>query len=262
MKKPCAFLLFLFPVVFISCHKKEAATNSTSTGNVTLAFAHYVNGSPVQLDTMIYTNAAGNLYEVDDFKYFISDVQFHKSDGSVTSIGNCTWCYYVDNTIPSTLTWNICDKLPLGTYDSISFRFGIISSKNLSNMFVNPPESAMAWPPMLGGGYHYMQLDGKWKDSVNNIDNFGTHLGIGRVIYGSDTIFVDNSFHVKLPSSEFTLLAGATPVIQIIMNIEKWYSNPYVFDFNYYGGYIMMNQDAMHKISANGWDVFTIGYIH
>jgi hypothetical protein len=263
----CLIPLFLaIGIIIISCKKDvittiKVAPAKDTTGNVTLSFAHYVNGNPVQLDTMIYTNAAGNLYEIDDFKYFISNVQFHKSNGIVKNINTCTWNYYVDNTIPSSLTWDICDKLPVGTYDTISFRFGFANAQNQTNMFLNPPESNMFWPMMLGGGYHYMQLDGKWRDSINQIENFNTHLGIGRVIYGSDTIFVDNSFIVKLPVS-FTLTATTTPVVQIIMNIDRWYNNPYVFDFNYYGQMIMMNQDAMHKISANGWDVFTVGAVH
>jgi hypothetical protein len=252
-------LFFIFGIIF-SCKNREPFTNNT--GNVTLVFAHYIDGSPMRTDTMIYTNAAGNHYEVHDVKYFISDVQFHKSGGSVININSCTWTYYVDNTIPSTLTWNICDKLPTGTYDSISFRFGIISSKNKSYMFVNPPESNMAWPDTLGGGYHYMQLDGKWRDSINQVENFNTHLGIGISMSGSSTTFIDNSFHVKLANSGFTLTGNSMPVIQIIMNIDSWYKTPYVFDFNYYGQMIMMNQDAMHKISANGYDVFTVGYKH
>jgi len=264
MKRSLLLLITLFFIIgiIISCTNEESVTNITTTGNVTLVFAHYVNGNPVQLDTMIYTNAAGNPYEVDDVRYFISDVQFHKSGGAVINIDDCKWAYYVDNTIPSTLTWNICDKLPTGKYDSISFRFGIISSKNHSHMFVNPPESSMEWPDMLGGGYHYMQLDGKWKDSINQVENFNTHLGIGMSISGNDTTFIDNSFHVTLTHSGFTLTGNSTVAIQIIMNIDSWYKTPYVFNFNHYGQMIMMNEDAMHKISANGYDVFTGGYIH
>jgi len=254
-------LIMLIACAF-SCKKEKVLEEVSKTGNVVLKFAHFVDGNPVQLDTMIYTNAAGNPYQINDFRYFISDVQFHKSGGTFINIKDCTWAHYVDNAIPSTLTWNICDKLPTGTYDYISFCFGITSLKNLSNTFVNPPESNMAWPDILGGGYHYMQLDGKWKDSLNQVENFNTHLGIGRVIVGSDTIFVDNSFHVTLANSGFTLSASATSEIQIVMNIDSWYKTPFIFDFNYYGQMIMMNQDAMHKISANGNDVFMIGYIH
>ena len=198
-------LLILIPIllvlgIIISCKKKEISLKYTPTGNVTLAFAHYVNGSPVQLDTMIYTNAAGNHYEVDDFRYFISDVQFHKSDGTIININDCTWSYYVDNTIPSTLSWNICDKLPLGTYDSISFRFGFSNSQNITNMFLNPPESNMFWPTMMGWG---LSLYADWMENGETVlTRLKTLIHIlvsGRVIYGSDTIYVDNSFPVKLP---------------------------------------------------------------
>jgi len=266
MMKKNKFVIFLALTTLIifafSCKKEKPLTNESKTGKVVLKFAHYVDGNPVKSDTMIYTNAAGNLYQVNDFRYFISDVQFHKSGGAVVDIKECSWAHYVDNAIPSTLTWSICDKLPVGTYDSISFRFGISNAKNLSHIFVNPPESNMAWPEMLGGGYHYMQLDGKWKDSINQIENFNTHLGIGRVISASDTTFTDNSFHVKLDNSGFTLSASTVPEIQIIMNIDSWYKTPYIYNLNHFGQTTMMNQAAMHTIAANGYDVFSVGYIH
>jgi len=57
MKKILLILIPLisFAVIINSCKKDVAPANNT-TGTVTLSFAHYVNGSPVQLDTMIYTN--------------------------------------------------------------------------------------------------------------------------------------------------------------------------------------------------------------
>jgi hypothetical protein len=262
------FRIILISLVFAlgmaaSCHKdKPPVVIEDETGNVVLKFAHYVDGNPLQKDTMIYTNAAGNQYEVNELRYFISDVQIYKSGGSIINIDDCKWAYYVDNDIPSTLTWNICDKLPAGTYDSICFRFGIINSKNESYIFVNPPESNMAWPDVLGGGYHCMQLNGKWKDSIDQIENFNTHLGIGLDINGSDTTFMDNSFHVKLPNSGFTIIKDATKEVQIIMNIDSWFDTPYIYDHNHFGQMIMQNETAMHTISANGTDVFSVGYIH
>jgi hypothetical protein len=264
MKKNIYLLLAatLMLIVISSCHKEDPPIDVPETGNLVIKFAHYVDGNPLQKDTMIYTNAAGNQYEINELKYFISDLQLHKSGGTVINIDDCKWAYYVDNDITSTLTWNICDKIPEGTYDSISFRFGILSSKNISYMFVNPPEVDMQWPDVLGGGYHDMQMNGKWKDSIQQIENFNTHLGIGRVISGSDTTFVDNSFHVTLASSAFTMTKDATKEIQLIMNIDSWFKTPFIYDHNHYGQSIMQNQNAMHIISANGFDVFTVGYIH
>ena len=252
-------ILFLFT----SCPKDPPPIDDEEdTGGIILKFAHYVDGKPLQKDTMIYIDSAGNPYEVNEIKYFISDVRLHKSGGSILSVNACKEIFFVNNDISSTLTWNICDKFPTGTYDSVSFRFGIISAKNQSHIFVNPPEVDMEWPAILGGGYHYMMLNGKWKDSINQIENFNTHLGIGRVISGNDTTYIDNSFHVKLANSGFTLSKDATREIQIIMNIESWYKTPYIYDHNYYGQMIMQNQNAMHIIASNGVDVFTVGYIH
>lgn len=129
-------------------------------------------------------------------------------------------------------------------------------------MFVNAPEVNMMWPDFLGGGYHYMMMNGKWKNASAQIEDFNCHLGIGRVISGTDTTFVDNSFIVDIPSSSFTLTIDQTREIQIIMNIESWFKTPNIYDHNVYGGDIMGNQAAMEKIAQNGFDVFSIGYIH
>jgi len=252
----------LFICLFSSCKKdKEELPPKPvlNVGHIQLVFAHYVDGLTLQKDTMKYINQAGNEYEVDEVKYFISDVIFYASGGlakQVTSIP----IKYIDIDIPSTLTWNISETFPAGVYDSIAFRFGIIKSKNISNMFVNPPEVNLAWPEILGGGYHLMQINGKWKDSIQQIENFNSHIGLGRVINGNDTTFVDNSFPVSLANSGFTLVKNDTSKIQIIMNIESWYKTPYTYNHNHYGQMIMQNQEAMHILSANGYDVFTVGY--
>lgn len=246
----------------VKCHDEPPEPTEPETGKIIFRFTHYVDGLPLVKDSMMYVNEAGNQYEVNEIKYFISDVVLHKSDGSDFMIDDWTDIYYVDNDIASTLTWNVYDEIPAGTYDSISFRFGIISAKNHSYMFVNPPEVNMMWPDFLGGGYHYMMLNGKWIDTLLQVENLNTHLGIGRVIIGSDTTFVDNSFHVKLPGSSFSSSKDQSVEIEIIMNIESWYKTPYTYDHNQYGQNIMENEEAMSKIAANGYDVFTVGYIH
>ena len=44
--------------------------------------------------------------------------------------------------------------------------------------------------------------------------------------------------------------------VNLIMNINEWFRNPYIFDFNTDGNYIMGNLAAMKKIALNGTDVF------
>lgn len=266
MKYAGKVLIILVSTLFVfSCHKEKpiepTPTVPVDHGHVVLNFTFNVDGLPLVTDSMMYTNAAGNPYQVTNVQYFVSDVILHKSDGTSKLITSKS-IYYIDSDISSTLTWSMSDEIPVGSYTSVSFTFGIDSEKNISNIFVNPPENAMFWPEPLGGGYHMMKLNGKYKDTSNIVRNFNTHLGIGRVISGSDTTFVQNYFGASLPSSSFTMIKDATKEIQIVMNIDSWYKTPNVYDHNTYGQDIMQNQTAMGKIVQNGFDVFTIGYIH
>ncbi|MFA5974340.1 MAG: MbnP family protein [Lentimicrobiaceae bacterium] len=237
------------------------------TGHISFNFTHLVDGLPLEKDNMKYVNAAGNPYEINQVMYFISDVTLHKSGGTKKLISDWTDIHYVDIDMPETLKWDVYDDIQTGAYDSVSFVFGITEEKNKSFMFVNPPEVNMMWPDFLGGGYHYMMINGSWKDESNVIKSFAFHLGIGQ-LYKSNVInvdsiyaFVQNYFSVKLPNSSFTIEENKTRQIEIIMNIDSWFKTPHIYDHNYWGGAIMQNQQAMQMAKENGYDVFAVGSI-
>lgn len=253
-------------LITISCNNDKPDENATS-GHISFSFTHLVDGLALQKDNMKYVNAAGNPYEINQVMYFISDVTLHKSDGTKKLISDWKDIHYVDIDIPETLRWDVYDDIPAGAYDSVSFVFGITGEKNKSFMFVNPPEVNMMWPDVLGGGYHYMMINGSWKDNANVIKSFAFHLGIGQ-LYKSNVIevdsiyaFVQNYFNVKLPNSAFTVEANKTRQIEIIMNIDSWFKTPHVYDHNFWGGAIMQNQAAMQMVKKNGFDVFEAGKI-
>lgn len=249
-------------LLLVSACKDDTPDNPAQKGRISFQFTHLVNGQALQKDHMIYTNTAGNPYEINQLMYFISDVTLYKSGGTAKLIDDWTDVHYVDIDMPETLKWEVYDEIETGNYDSIGFTFGINKEKNQSFRFVNPPESFMAWPDVLGGGYHYMMLNGKWKTPSNAIENLAFHLGIGQ-LYKSDVIkidsiygFVQNYFSVKLPISAFTIETNKTRNIEIIMNIESWFDSPHIYNFDYWGGAIMQNQPAMQQIKENGKDVF------
>jgi hypothetical protein len=49
-----------------------------------------------------------------------------------------------------------------------------------------------------------------------------------------------------------------TSNLEFKMNVDQWFKDPYVYDFNYFGSSIMQNQNAQSVIKANGRDVFEI----
>lgn len=235
-----------------------------SSGKMTLSFQHEVDGKPLVKNEMIYVNAAGNLYMITELKYFISDITLFNSNGTTYLVNRSKDIFYVDDDIPSTHYIELTDNIPSGSYDSIHFTFGINEEKNKTNAFVNPPESNMFWPEVLGGGYHYMMLNGRWTDTLEIIQPFNFHLGIGQLYHGSthnvDSIyaFVQNYFTVSLPNSSFTMNEKGTVLLTLTMHIESWFDTPNVYNHNQWGGAIMQNQAAMDMIKQNGWNVFSV----
>ncbi len=257
-------LLKIFLVIFVflpailalnSC-KRDDGEEDSGNGKIRLQFFHTVDGQDVEFNNLKYFNEAGNHYMITDFQYFISDVILYKADGSQQLINDWQDIWYVDNLIPSSLNWEVYDPIPSGDYDSLSFIFGISREKNVTGLFVNPPEVNMFWPDILGGGYHYFKLNGKWIDTTGMEVPFNFHTGIGREITATDTIWHHSAFRVVLPESSFTVSADQTTSIGIQMQIESWFKTPHQWNWDSIGGAIMVDWQAMQLGMENGYDVF------
>ena len=244
-----AIAMVSLTVIMVSCGKERLKSVPPQ-----FVFKHEVNGFELQKGAMNYTNLAGNLYEVDELQYFISEVTLKTAAGQLLPIYSDSAIHYIDINIPSTLEWNPKDRWPVTDYESITFVFGINEAKNKTGFFVNPPERDMFWPDLMGGGYHYMKMNGKWQAEGDTIKPFNLHLGIGMSDYGST--FVQNYFSVTLP---LNVQAGTlSNKFTITMDIEKWFEAPNVWNWNVTGGQTMQNQSAMHKACENGASAFRI----
>ena len=225
------------------------------TGHVTLNFSFVNDNGSLRLDTCVYQNAAGNLYEVNDVQYFISHVMLETSAGDWIEISDNQGIHYVDIRIPGTLSWRISDELATGQYRSIRFLFGLEGGQNTTGNFPNPPENNMSWPDVLGGGYHYMKINGRWVDETGVKNPFNLHLGR---ISNDNGAFSDNAFTVTLLLNGFSVPKNESSALNLQMNVNAWVSNPNVFDFNVFGGSIMQNREAQLLLCENGWNVFSV----
>ncbi|MDR1758801.1 MAG: hypothetical protein LBR51_07630 [Bacteroidales bacterium] len=237
---------------FFSCNKEE------KTGRVNMNFSFSVGEQELQSHQLQYTNAAGNVYQVDEVKYFISDIQLFRSTGKIFTISDHNSVYYVDRDISSTLQWNVGDLLPVGKYDSIRFIVGLSASRNVSHAFPNPPECNMAWPDSMGGGYHYMQINGKW-NAPDGLTPFSIHTGIS---ISKDSVsslerLYHHCFTVTLPM-QLTVSEKNTNTITLNMDINQWFNDPVIFDFDVWGGSIMNNLPAQLILKQNGKNVFSV----
>ena len=228
-----------------------ACTDRNTHGAVTLYAMHEVDGTPLVFDALRYTNEAGNPYLVNEVQWFISNLELEDCNGNRILLAE-TW--YIDTNIPETQTLRV-SEVPTASYTIMRFTFGLNDANNQSGAFSNPPESNMFWPDDLGGGYHYMKLNGKYQNTNNLLAPLAIHLGRGQ--NANLTEFYDNSFTVELPI-ELDVYEGQEYQAGIVMNVNKWFRNPHVYDFNTYGSAIMQNQEAQQLLKENGIDVFCI----
>jgi hypothetical protein len=253
--------LLLIVLVISSCVKENSPYISQPVEDdmVTISFMHFVNGEPLQFDTLTYITSAGNQYMINDLQYFISCVRVHQTGGKWIDINPDHGVHYVDARIPKTWQWVLDKSFKQVAMDSISFVFGLDSENNISYRFPDPPERDMFWPEVLGGGYHYMKLNLKWKNNeMTDLMPFMFHLGIGQIYKGNviepDSIigYVPNYFIVRLPFYKGLKNGEVKNYWGIRMNIEKWFDGSYAFDFADYPMGIMQNQEGMFFATKNG----------
>lgn len=240
------FSRFIFLILFlagiIACNKDD--TTELEKVQFQFNFTHTIGNEDLAFDTILYTNTYGNNYSVSTLKYFVSDFAFLTESGFLNRINEE---HYVDAADESTLTFNPASKVPVTNYSAIAFIFGLSDEKNISNRYPDPPENSMEWPPPMGGGYHYMKLEGKLSDSTT-IHNYQCHTG--------PTMGSSNFIYVTLPASSFTA-SGSKMIFNINMDINKWFDSPNTLDLNDVTS-IMGNQEMQLKLQANGANVFTL----
>ena len=99
-----------------------------------------------------------------------------------------------------------------------------------------------------------MKLNGKYQTPESLLAPLAIHLGRGQ--NEGHTEFYDNSFTVELPI-ELDVYHGHDYPLGLVMNINQWFRDPVVYDFNTFGSAIMQNQQAQQTLKRNGHNVFS-----
>ena len=242
-----------------------ACTKHSEKAEIDLNIGYAINNKPLVTDTLCYENEAGNRFLITEIQWFLSNIQLLGQDGQWhtlkhldamnTNARETEHIFYIDTDIPESHTLH-GQKIPIGHYSLLRFTFGLDENDNPTGIFKDSPESEMFWPDMLGGGYHYMKLNGKFVDTVNRLNPLAIHLGIGQ---NEDcTEFYQNYFIVEFPI-DFNVKANTENHLELTMVIDNWFRYANTIDFNKFGSAIMQNQAAQQAFKENGQDVFIIG---
>ena len=256
-------MMKLKPLVLVLALLAVACTKPKEKAAINLNLGYEVNGKSLVTDTLCYENEAGNQFLITEIQWFLSNIELKNEAGDwimlhqtgLSDTLDVSRVYYIDTDIPESQTLH-SSPVKVGHYTAIRFTFGLDESDNQTGLFTDPPESEMFWPEMLGGGYHYMKLNGKYLNAEDRLAPMAIHLGIGQ---NEDcTEFYQNYFIVELPI-EFNVKVNTENQLDLTMVIDNWFRNPNTIDFDEFGSHIMQNQTAQRLLKGNGKDVFRIG---
>ena len=238
---------FIALLAIASLFTSTGCTDDVTSGTLQLKLEETIGGEDFTFDQMIYAAAAGHTYSAITLKYYLSRVQIKSKDGALLDLADVI---YRDVRDGETQVISF-GEIPNGEYTSLEFVFGLDSVMNVDNGLENTIENInMEWPIPGDQGYHYMKFEGKYDVyNMGEIHSYNIHLGATK---GNQ-----NYFHVSLALPPL-MMNGSNWQIQLGMDLNEWFQNPEVYDFEEYGQAIMMNQSAQEHLKGNGMSVFTV----
>ncbi|AEH01031.1 MbnP family protein [Lacinutrix sp. 5H-3-7-4] len=255
MKKIFSLLAIIAALTFSSCSDDNDDNITLNTeAQTTFSFKHTWNDTEVtsaDFNTIQYTNENGEMLSIERLRYVISDITFSRDgqDDIVFDMHNL-----VDVTNNNNTTLSLDENIPTGVYTNVSFTFGLDNEDNTEN-YIDLNTENFNVPEMLGGGYHYMQFDGKFINSSDAEQGFNYHAIRAVDNPGMNPTFPqDTFFEVNLGA--VTITNDAT--FQVQMNIAEWFKSPNLWDLNQYNQMLMPNSTAQIMMYENGASVFSL----
>ena len=218
MKKQHCLLILILILVTRCSEEKECCVQPQFT--ITLNFTHHWNGlkiTPQDFNELKFTNENGERLSIERLRYLVSNISLINSKN-----------YHLIDVGENSGTSITIPELTNESY-AISFRFGFSDEDNTDGTYQDLNSVSFSVPGMLGGGYHFMQFDGKYTDNNNEASGFSYHMikALDRTV-PNNLKFEDTSFEVNLG----TVVVANTTEIEIKMNLAEWFKNPNTWNLN------------------------------
>lgn len=252
MNKISSIFLFVF-ITLVSCHTDN--DDNASNVKITFDFSHNWDGTPVSnidFNDLKFINVNNDILSIERLRYLISDITLTNSNGESLTINVHN---LVDVTNNENLAFSPEVSIPTDTYTNVSFTFGFTNEKNIDAAYQDLNSASWGVPAMLGGGYHYMQLDGKFLNSSNTEQGFNYHAIRAVDNPGTNPTFPQDTFiTVNLGTASIT----NNSIFNIEMNIAEWFKKPNIWDLNIFNQSLMPNSTAQIMMFENGQNVFNL----
>jgi hypothetical protein len=224
--------------------------------NVDFDFSHTWDNTIIDntnLTTVNVTNANGEIMDITRLRYLVSRFQLVNSNGTTYTFDG-----YKFTDVSNPATYNFIptnNSIPAGDY-TLKFIWGFNEPDNIDGAYPDLNSASWNWPAPLGGGYHFLQLDGKY-NITNTPANYNFHNGTARVS-ATPPVFEQNFVEISFPT---TITLETNSSIEIVMNIAEFFKNPHTWDLNVLDTPLMPNYTAQKMMQDNVGSVFSLGAI-
>jgi hypothetical protein len=232
----------LVAAVLAGCTKDESLPLANPAGPAAwLTVHHHVDGNELLFDTIVYTNEAGEQYSTSRLEYYLSDLVLLGDGGTPNDTLHGPW--YINGRVNNPI---VIDRFRPGTYSGAEVLLGLPPALNLSGALPNTLENInMAWPEPMGGGYHFLKLEGHFI-SQGQVSGFAMHLGTNEAL---PRCLLPQSFSVP----------GASGTLDLRFNINEVFRTPHVHALDS-GNYTMGSAVLMEQLRENCTDAFSISF--
>lgn len=221
---------------------------------IKIEFQHTFNDMPISFNQLQYENEHGEIMSLSKVIYHLSDFVFYSSTGDsiVTD-----FYHLIDLSDATSLNFDLPYLIPGGSYTGFGFNFGFDNEDNISGSYQDLNAKNWNWPESLGGGYHQLQIEGKFISNTNDTLNYAFHSGSKiKETDGSETTFHENYIPLRFDFSAIEI--SETVTIKLNMEISEWFKNPNEWDLNTLNNGLMSIYEAQILIHQNGKDVFEL----
>ncbi|MGC6431884.1 MAG: MbnP family protein [Jejuia sp.] len=246
--------IFIYATLIILCAACESESEvAASRANVSFNFSHSWHGEMItknDLNTIKFRNENGELLSIERLRYLISNITFTTSNNEILVLSGYNLVDFVNE---ENLIFIPSGTIPSGNYSNVSFTFGFNNEDNYNNY---PDLNSASWsvPAQLGGGYHYMQLEGRFIDNTSTETGYAYHAIRAVDNSGAELQFQDTFFKVNLGAVEIT----NNTIINVEMDVAEWFKNPNTWDLNVLNTTLMPNFEAQIDMFENGQSVFNL----
>ncbi len=227
-----AVIAFLFILLFFTSCNKDVIVPWKS--KLYLEFVHTYNDKNILWDTLIYSTCNSDTISVSKIEYIVSNVILYSKNNSFKQ----NHSFYI-NPRQNKIILEL-DSISGLYYDSLSFTLGDNHPYDSLNMDI----VSMQWPMMMGGGFHFLKLEGYYRKNTMPT-GFAMHTG-GNML---KPIKIVLKYPIHITKSNHTLL--------IEHKVEQWFNGKQCYKVSA-ANYSMGIDSLMQIINENGRTCFRI----